>query len=124
MKKFLIIVAYLLFLCVVYVAVMNSTVFLDLQLAGIQGSAEVLGTPEYVKTFNLTSYTLLVFLLGLICGICWMAQFYFEQKEKLIAYKNERIRNRDAEIENSVRVRVLKAKIETLEKALDDALNK
>ena len=114
----------MLFLCVVYVAVMNSTVFLDLQLAGIQGSAEVLGTPEYVKTFNLTSYTLLVFLLGLICGICWMAQFYFEQKEKLIAYKNERIRNRDAEIENSVRVRVLKAKIETLEKALDDALNK
>ena len=53
-----------------------------------------------------------------------MGQFYLAQKEKLNAYKRELEKSSITNSSSSSRVEVLEAKIATLEKALDDALNK
>ncbi len=124
MKKFLNIISYLAVLGVIYVAIANAAEVLNLHLWGFKGTAETLGIPEYTKTMNLATYTFVVLAVGLFTGICWVGQFYLAQKEKLNAYKRELEKSSITNSSSTSRVEVLEAKIATLEKALDDALNK
>ena len=124
MKKFLNIISYLVVLGVIYVAIANAAEVLNLHLWGFKGTAETLGIPEYTKTMNLATYTFVVLAVGLFTGICWVGQFYLAQKEKLNAYKRELEKSSITNSSSTSRVEVLEAKIATLEKALDDALNK
>ena len=124
MKRIINIVSYLLVLGVIYIAIANAPETLNLHLWGIKGTSETLGMPEYTKSLNLAVYTLNVHSIGLFTGICWMGQFYLAQKEKLNAYKRELEKSSITNSSSSSRVEVLEAKIATLEKALDDALNK
>lgn len=124
MKKFLNIISYLAVLGVIYVAIANAAEVLNLHLWGFKGTAETLGIPEYTKTMNLATYTFVVLAVGLFTGICWVGQFYLAQKEKLNAYKRELEKSSITNSSSTSRVEVLEAKIATLEKALDDVLNK
>ena len=124
MKKIINIVSYLLVLGVIYIAIANAPEILNLHLWGIKGTAETLGMPEYTKSLNLAVYTFIVLGVGLFTGICWMGQFYLAQKEKLNAYKRELEKSSITNSSSTSRVEVLEAKIATLEKALDEALNK
>ena len=124
MKRIINIVSYLLVLCVIYIAIANAPETLNLHLWGIKGTSETLGMPEYTTSLNLAVYTFIVLAVGLFTGICWMGQFYLMQKEKLNAYKRELEKSSITNSSSSSRVEVLEAKIATLEKALDDALNK
>ncbi len=124
MKKILNIISYLAVLGVIYVAIANAAEILNLHLWGFKGTAETLGMPEYTKVINLATYTFIVLAVGLFTGICWVGQFYLAQKEKLNAYKRELEKSSITNSSSTSKVEVLEAKIATLEKALDDALNK
>lgn len=124
MKRILNIVSYLAVLGIIYIAIVNAAEILNLHLWGIKGTADTLGMPEYTKSLNLALYTFIVLGVGMFVGMCWVGQFYLAQKEKLNAYKRELERSSITNSSSTSRVEVLEAKIATLEKALDDALNK
>ncbi len=124
MKKLINILSYVLVLGVIYIAIVNAPEILNLHLWRVTGTANTLGMNEYTKTINLALYTFIILAVGLFTGICWMGQFYLAQKEKLNAYKRELEKSSITNSSSTSRVEVLEAKIATLEKALDDALNK
>lgn len=124
MKRILNIISYLVILGVIYVAIVNASDILTLHFWGAKGTAEALGITEYTKTINLATYTFIVLIIGLFTGICWVGQFYLAQKEKLNAYKRELEKSSITNSSSTSKVEVLEAKIATLEKALNDALNK
>ena len=124
MKIILNILSYIAILGIIYIAVINAAEPLTLQLWVINGTDKIPSLPEYSKTLNLALYTFAVLGIGLFAGINWLGQFYFAQKEKLNAYKRELEKSSITNSSSTSRVEVLEAKIATLEKALDDALNK
>lgn len=124
MKRILNIVSYLAILAVIYVAIVNAAEILNLHLWGVKGTAETLGMSEYTKSLNLAIYTFTVLGVGMFAGMSWVGQFYLAQREKLNAYKRELEKSSITNSSSTSRVEVLEAKIATLEKALDDALNK
>ncbi|MDR1327676.1 MAG: hypothetical protein LBJ74_04640 [Heliobacteriaceae bacterium] len=65
-------------------------------------------------------YYIIAFLVGLGLGLI----FYFREKSKLSAYKRELEKTSVAASSGSSKVGVLEAKIQVLEKALQDALSK
>lgn len=123
MKRLLNIIGFIAVLGVIYIAITNAATSLNLQLWGIKDTAQF-GLPEVQKSFNFAHYTFIVLLVGLFTGMSWVGQFYFAQKEKLNAYKRELEKSSITNSSSTSRVEVLEAKIATLEKALDDALNK
>ncbi len=123
MRRILNIVGFIFVLAVIYTAVLNADIILNLQLLGFKG-VEQFGISEIHKTINLANYTLIILIVGIFTGASWIGQFYFMQKEKLNAYKRELEKSSITSSSSTSRVEVLEAKIATLEKALDDALNK
>lgn len=123
MRKILNIIGFILVLAVIFVAVLNTDISFNLQIWGFKGT-EQFGLPEINRNLNLANYTLLVLFVGIFTGASWIGQFYFAQKDKLNAYKRELEKSSITNSSSSSRVEVLEAKIATLEKALDDALNK
>lgn len=65
----------------------------------------------------------LMFVAGVFFGIFVMNIKLFVKNDKLNSYKRELEKESIASDESSAKVRVLEAKIEVLEKALDNALN-
>ncbi len=113
MRTLLNIIGFLAVLCIICTGILNADTPLSLNLwkAGMQNT-------------NFAIYTLIVLFTGLFTGILWVGQFYFTQKEKLNAYKRELEKSSITNSSSTSRVEVLEAKIATLEKALNDALNK
>ena len=116
MKKLINIVSYIPVLGVIYTAIINASEILTLKLSAADS--------EPALNLNLAIYTLIVLVVGLFAGICQIGQFYLTQKEKLNAYKRELEKSSVTNSTSTSRVEVLEAKIATLEKALNDALNK
>ena len=113
MKILLNIIWFLIVLSVIAICIINADITLHLSLlkAGIYG-------------INFFVFSVLVFLCGFLSGIICLGQFYIVQKEKLSAYKRELEKSSITNNSSVSKVEVLEAKIATLEKALDDALNK
>lgn len=65
-----------------------------------------------------------VFLCGIIIGMSFVALKLNTKNQKLDSYKRELEKESVASDENSAKVKVLEQKIEVLEKALENALNK
>ena len=124
MKKLMNIISFLLIFGIVYFAITNNTEIITLHILKSQETANSVGIPNFSKSIDLLYYTLIVLGAGIFAGICWLAQFYFAQKESLNAYKRELEKNSVSNMTSSSKVEVLEAKIATLEKALNDALNK
>lgn len=123
MKRILNIIGFIVIFCIIYIAITNADIVLNLQMWGVKDTAQF-GMPDVTKSINLALYTLIVLAAGLFTGVVWVGQFYFAQKEKLTAYKRELEKSSITNSSSTSRVEVLEAKIATLEKALDDALNK
>lgn len=66
----------------------------------------------------------LMFLGGLLSGIFLMNLLLNVKNDRLNSYKRELEKEAVVSSENSSRVKVLESKIEVLEKALENALNK
>lgn len=66
---------------------------------------------------------LIVFLSGIILGMCFVALKLNVKNAKIDTYKRELEKESITADENSSKVKVLEQKIEVLEKALENALN-
>ena len=124
MKKLMNIVSFLLIFGIVYFAITNNTEIITLHILNSQETANSIGIPNLSKSVNLLYYTLIVLGIGIFASLCWIAQFYFAQKENLNVYKRELEKNSISNLTSTSKVEVLEAKIATLEKALDEALKK
>ena len=126
MKTILNIISYLAILGVIYIAITNAPQIVHVNLLS-ENMIVALGLQDVSvinKTLNLASYTLITLVVGLFTGICLIGQLYLSEKNKLNAYKRELEKSSVSNSSNSSKVQVLEAKIATLEKALDDALNR
>ena len=67
---------------------------------------------------------LIFFVAGILAGIFWAASFYSSTQGKLKEYQRKLEKTSVQSSEDSSKVEVLEAKIQTLEKALQSALEK
>lgn len=123
MKKIFNIFAYLLLLFVIYVGVVNFDQNITLQIGAVKGLADA-GLPQYAINLSIGILILAVVSIGFVISAFLVGQFYLVQKDKLNAYKRELEKSSVSNSTSSSKVEVLEAKIATLEKALDNALNK
>lgn len=123
MRKLFNILAYLVLLFVVYVGVVNFDQNIMLQIGAVKGLAN-LGLPQYAIQVSVGILVLAVAAIGFIISAFLVGQFYLVQKDKLNAYKRELEKSSVSNSTSSSKVEVLEAKIATLEKALENALNK
>ena len=93
-----------------------------LLLSPAQGVMLAFDTFQYVISLKLL--LLGAFMLGMINVGAFLAGILRKNKETLSAYQRQVERKSIDSTESSSRVQVLEAKIEVLEKALQDALNK
>lgn len=73
-----------------------------------------------VKDFHAIAFA----VAGFISGILFVLSYMLDISRKLKAYKRELEKNSISSDESDSKVKVLESKIEVLEKALKDALNK
>jgi len=78
----------------------------------------------HTLTFDLAIYTLIIFVLGILSVIFFVAPLYFSLKEKFEAYKRELEKGSISNTSAEAKIEVLENKITVLEKALDEALKK
>lgn len=124
MKTIAQILAYFGILAVLYFAILNSHDVVTLQVWGPKLAAGAQEAYHYTKDVNIAFYTLAVLAIGLCVGVGMFSPFYFTMEEKLKAYKRELERNSVKSDSSSSQVKVLQAKVQVLEKALRDALNR
>ena len=125
MKKTLIqALAFLTALAVIYIAILNVGESVTLQVWGPSVDDITGNLYRATKDINIAFFTFGVFAVGLFVGLALFTPFYFAQEEKLNAYKRELEKSSVKADSGSSQVKVLQAKIEVLEKALKDALNK
>ena len=96
---------------------------ITLQIGAVKGLADA-GLPQYVIQVSVGILVLAVVAIGFVISAFLVGQFYLVQKDKLNAYKRELEKSSVSNSTSSSKVEVLEAKIATLEKALDNALNK
>ena len=126
MKTILNIISYLAILGVIYIAITNAPQLINISLIS-KDMVIALGLQDVEiinKTMNIATYTLTVLGVGIFSGVCLLGQLYLSEKNKLNAYKRELEKSSVTNSSNSSKVQVLEAKIATLEKALNDALNR
>lgn len=123
MRKFLNISAYLILLYVVYLAVANFGQTVNVQFGAVHNLVDM-GLPVVESNISLGLFTFCVLMIGFVVSTVIVGQFYLVQKDKLNAYKRELEKTSVSNSTSSSKVEVLQAKIATLEKALDDVLNK
>lgn len=113
MKKIFFILSIILLLGIVYLAIMNTdTSFSVNYLKASNG--------EYsVELINGAFYTLIVLIAGVFVGSGILSLFLGVQKDRVNAYKRELERSSVSGESNASRVKVLEAKIQTLEKAFN-----
>lgn len=122
MKLILQILAFVLLFGVIYLTIMNGSDIITINLMAPQYDAVTETTHQVSKTFSIAFYTLSVLGAGLISGICLFVPFYLAQTEQLYAYKRELEKSSVKTDSSTSQVKVLKAKVEVLERALKEAL--
>jgi uncharacterized membrane protein YciS (DUF1049 family) len=124
MKLILQIAAFLAIFGVIYLAIMNGNDAITLNLAAPAYDSVAQTTVHTTKTLNIAFLLLLILGAGIISGICLFVPFYLAQTEQLYAYKRELEKSSIKSDNSNSQVKVLQAKIDVLEKALKDALNR
>ena len=124
MKVVLQILAFLALLAVIYIIVLNSNEVISIKFlaSGYDAFSQV--TDVGTKVFSVPFYTLMVLGAGMFSGICILVPFYLTQTEQLYAYKRELEKSSVKTDSSTSQVKVLQAKVQVLEKALKDALEK
>jgi hypothetical protein len=122
MKLMMHIFAFLLIFCVIYITVINGGDTVTVNLTAPQYDAVTEISNQVSKNISMAFYTLSILGIGLIAGVCIFVPFYLTQTEQLFAYKRELEKNSIKTDNSSAQVKVLQAKIQVLEKALQEAL--
>jgi len=104
---------------VVFLATLNTQTVFDFTVwDGAKGVHSIIFHVTLVKVILMT------FIAGILTGIFWAAAFYSPIQTKLKEYQRKLEKTSVQSTEDSSKVDVLEAKIQTLEKALQEALNK
>lgn len=122
MKNLFNIFAYFVLLFIVYVGVVNFDQNITLDIGAVKGLVDF-GLPQYTLQLSVGLLTIVILATGFIISAYLIGQFYLAQKDKLSAYKRELEKSSVSNSTSSSKVEVLEAKIATLEKALDNAIN-
>lgn len=118
MKKLFFILSVIILLSVVYVALINTSSYIDVNwLKGGQYTADL------TRAIRLSSYTLIILTSGIFAGAGTVGLFLGVQKDKVKAYKRELEKSSVTGEANASRVSVLEAKIQTLEKAFTSVVD-
>ncbi len=86
--------------------------------------AQILNVTPHTVTINMAIYTLFIFILGEASAIFFFIPLYKSLKEKYSAYKRELEKGSITNSTSESKIKVLENKINVLEKALQDALDK
>ncbi len=124
MKLILQILAFIALFCVIYIVILNGNDSITLQLWAPRYDELSQTVYHTTKTLNVAFFTLGVLGAGLFSGLCLFVPFYLAQTEQLFAYKRELERSSVKTDNSTSQVKVLQAKVEVLEKALKEALEK
>ena len=124
MKTLVQILAYFGILGVIYFAALNTHDVVTLQVWAPKVAAGAEGVYHYTKDINIAFYTIGILIIGLAAGVGIFSPLYFAMEEKLRIYKRELERSSVKTDSSSSQVKVLEAKVQVLEKALKDALNR
>ena len=124
MKVILQILAFIVLFAVIYIIVLNGSETLTLQVFAPQYDAVSEATIHSTKALSLAFYTIMVLFAGIFSAVCLFVPFYLTQTEQLFAYKRELEKSSVKTDSSASQVKVLQAKIQVLEKALKDALDK
>ena len=124
MKLILQILAFIALFCVIYIVILNGNDSITLQLWAPRYDELSQTVYHTTKTLNVAFFTLGVLGAGLFSGLCLFVPFYLTQTEQLFAYKRELERSSVKTDNSTSQVKVLQAKVEVLEKALKEALEK
>ncbi len=124
MKLILQILAFAAVFGVIYLVILNGSDIITLQLWAPRYDLATETVYHTTKTLNIAFYTLCVLGAGLFSGVCLFAPFYLTQTEQLYAYKRELERSSVKTDSSTSQVKVLQAKVDVLEKALKEALEK
>ena len=79
---------------------------------------------SWFLSLTLEMQCLLTFIAGSIVGILLMNLFLVVKDKKIMTYKRQLEKESISSDENAAKVKVLEAKIQVLEKALENAINK
>lgn len=125
MKKLLIqAAAFIMALGAIFISILNVRHSVSLQIWGPTVD-DITGTLiNNSVNVNIALFTFLMLAVGFFVGLALFSPFYFAQEEKLNAYKRELEKSSVKKDSSSSQVKVLQAKVEVLERALKEALNK
>lgn len=125
MKKLLIqAAAFIMALGAIFISIVNVRHSVSLQIWGPTVD-DITGTLiNNSVNVNIALFTFLMLAVGFFVGLALFSPFYFAQEEKLNAYKRELEKSSVKKDSSSSQVKVLQAKVEVLERALKEALNK
>lgn len=125
MKKLLIQAsAFIMALGAIFISILNVRHSVSLQIWGPTVD-DITGTLiNNSVNVNIALFTFLMLAVGFFVGLALFSPFYFAQEEKLNAYKRELEKSSVKKDSSSSQVKVLQAKVEVLERALKEALNK
>lgn len=125
MKKLLIqAAAFIMALGAIFISIVNVRHSVSLQIWGPTVD-DITGTLiNNSVNVNIALFTFLMLGIGFFVGLALFSPFYFAQEEKLNAYKRELEKSSVKKDSSSSQVKVLQAKVEVLERALKEALNK
>ncbi len=118
MKKIFFLLSIIVILTVIYLALINSSAYIDVNY--LKGGHY---TADFSKSIRVFSYTLLVFFAGIFSGAGIFSLFFGIQKDRVKAYKRELEKTSVTGEENASKVSVLEAKIQTLEKAFTSVVD-
>lgn len=116
MKVIFNIISIIIIIAVAFLASLNSQTVFDLSLINAKGVGTIVSNVHFVPV------VLLVFILGTIAGVLWATAFYSSTRIKLKEYQRKLEKTSVQSSEDCSKVEVLEAKIATLEKALQSAL--
>lgn len=125
MKKLLIqAAAFIMALGAIFISILNVRHSVSIQIWGPTVD-DITGTLiNNSVNVNIALFTFLMLAVGFFVGLALFSPFYFAQEEKLNAYKRELEKSSVKKDSSSSQVKVLQAKVEVLERALKEALNK
>lgn len=116
MKIFFNIMSILIVALVLFFLSLNSQMAFNVTFWGTEES------PLVIYHATLIEIVVVVFVLGTLAGIFWEAPFWLNAQKKLKEYQRKLEKTSVQSGEDSSRVAILEAKIQTLEKALQSAL--
>jgi hypothetical protein len=109
------IISIFIIVAVVSLAFLNTQTVFNFTVWGIKGTS-------LIYHAGLMQVILMAFIAGIIAGIFWAGSFYFPLNKNLKEYRRKLEKTSVQSDEESSKVEVLEAKIATLEKALQSAL--